>query len=127
MEQRQPRLSDPRNPEVRQLGAADPTLGTAALSVADQSGHGTAVAASGSFAAVLLGDSGDPTAHAQLLNHLQPALKRHGDLDADDQDGFRAALGKFVDIYAFLAEAGRRRSAGCRSASPGSCGPRSRW
>ena len=59
------------------------------------------------FAAVFLGsDPDDPTAHAQLLGHLQGAVGRFADLpDNDDRKGFRAALSKFLDIYGFLAQA----------------------
>ena len=56
-------------------------------------------------AAFLVIDPADATAHAQLLNHLQPALDRLAALDEDDQNEFRAALAKFVDIYGFLAQA----------------------
>ena len=44
---RPPRVADPQNAEVRQLGAADPTLSAAALPVAELSGHGGDVAAVG--------------------------------------------------------------------------------
>lgn len=58
------------------------------------------------FADVFLGsDPEDPTAHAQLLTHLQPALARFEELDEDDQKSFRAAAAKFVDLYGFLAQA----------------------
>ncbi len=59
------------------------------------------------FAGVFLGsDPKDPTAHAQLLGHLQGAVERFADLASDDdRKGFRAALSKFLDIYGFLAQA----------------------
>jgi type I restriction enzyme, R subunit len=58
------------------------------------------------FAGVFLGaDLKDPTANAQLYNHLEPAIERFLDLAADQQKEFRAALAKFVDIYGFLAQA----------------------
>ena len=58
------------------------------------------------FAEVFLGaDPGDHTAHARLLNHLQPAVSRFAAFDSEDQKAFRAALAKFIDIYGFLAQA----------------------
>jgi type I restriction enzyme R subunit len=57
------------------------------------------------FAASFFKHGGDPKAHAKLLNHLQPAVTRFESLDEDDQKGFRSALAKFVDLYAFLSQA----------------------
>src|SRR5205085_2425395 len=58
------------------------------------------------FAAVFLGSNvEDATAHAQLYNHLEPAVERFNELGDEDKKEFRAALAKFVDIYAFLAQA----------------------
>jgi type I restriction enzyme R subunit len=58
------------------------------------------------FAEVFLGsDPDDPTAHARLISSLEPAVERFGELAEDDQKNFRAALAKYVDIYAFLAQA----------------------
>ena len=59
------------------------------------------------FAGVFLGsDPKDPTAHAQLLGHLQGGVDRFDELPSDDErKGFRAALSKFLDIYGFLAQA----------------------
>jgi type I restriction enzyme R subunit len=58
------------------------------------------------FAGVFLGaDLKDPTANAQLYNHLEPAVERFLALDDDQRKEFRAALNKFVDIYGFLAQA----------------------
>ncbi len=59
------------------------------------------------FAGVFLGsDPLEPTAHAQLIGHLQGAVERFAQLpDDDERKGFRAALSKFLDIYGFLAQA----------------------
>jgi type I restriction enzyme, R subunit len=58
------------------------------------------------FAGVFLGsDPKDLTAHAQLYNHLEPAVERFSQLDEDGQKEFRSALAKFTDIYGFLAQA----------------------
>jgi type I restriction enzyme R subunit len=56
------------------------------------------------FAEAFLG-AGDVAAHATLLTYLAPALDRYSELDDDDRKEFRAALTKFVDLYAFLAQA----------------------
>jgi len=58
------------------------------------------------FADVFLGsDPQDPTAHAQLLGHLEGAVRRFADLGSDDaRKDFLAALAKFLDIYGFLAQ-----------------------
>jgi type I restriction enzyme, R subunit len=57
------------------------------------------------FAEVFLKEGDDPSAHARLLNHLHPAVARYDQLDDEDKKRFRIALGKFLDIYAFLAQA----------------------
>jgi type I restriction enzyme R subunit len=57
------------------------------------------------FAAAFLHPGGDINAHALLLAHLLPAVDRFVALDEDTQNDFRNALGKFIDLYGFLAQA----------------------
>lgn len=42
--------------------------------------------------------------HATFYRYLAPAVDRFEKLDQDDQDKFRAALGAYVRLYAFLAQ-----------------------
>jgi len=72
--------------------------GIAAFDVIDED-------AARAFSEVFLGGGDDPTAHGQLLTLLQPAVSRFEALDEEDQKAFRLALAKFVDIYAFMAQA----------------------
>jgi len=49
-------------------------------------------------------DTGDKALHAKLYVHLDPARERFVGLDEDDQEEFRTALERFVNLYAFLAQ-----------------------
>ena len=49
--------------------------------------------------------TGDPSRlSAQVYAALGPAKDRFDDLDEDDQDAFRDALGRFVRVYSFLSQ-----------------------
>lgn len=56
------------------------------------------------FVAAFVGAGEDEHVHARLYQHLDPARRRFLDLDADHQEEFRAALTRFLRIYAFLAQ-----------------------
>ncbi len=51
-------------------------------------------------AALMLGGG----AHEQIHAAMQPAVERFGNLDDEDQDAFRDAVGRFVSVYGFLAQ-----------------------
>ncbi len=53
------------------------------------------------FAHLLLADDVD---HGRLHSALGPALDRFADLEEEEQDRFRDALGRFVRIYSFLSQ-----------------------
>jgi type I restriction enzyme, R subunit len=46
----------------------------------------------------------DKAAHARLYVHLDPARGRFDDLEPEDQEAFRKALKRFVQLYAFIAQ-----------------------
>jgi type I restriction enzyme R subunit len=56
------------------------------------------------FVALFAEHGDDPTIHPALYKHLEPARQRFLELDDQHQDDFRAALGSFVRLYAFLAQ-----------------------
>jgi type I restriction enzyme R subunit len=57
------------------------------------------------FAAVWFGaQPADRGVHARLYAALDPARDRFAELDDDDQDECRAALDRFIHLYAFLAQ-----------------------
>ncbi|SDH11303.1 type I restriction enzyme, R subunit [Pseudonocardia oroxyli] len=51
-----------------------------------------------------LSAAADKKLHARLHGVLQPALDRFGELDEDEQDGFRRALEQYVRAYSLLAQ-----------------------
>lgn len=53
------------------------------------------------FARLLLSESAD---HGRLHAALGPAIDRFRDLEEDEQERFRDALGRFVRIYSFLSQ-----------------------
>jgi hypothetical protein len=55
----------------------------------------------GTFVRLLLAERAD---HGRLHAALGPAIERFDDLDSDEQDRFRDALGRFVRIYSFLSQ-----------------------
>jgi type I restriction enzyme R subunit len=53
------------------------------------------------LAGMLLAEKAD---HARVHGVLGPAIDRFADLEDDEQDRFRDALGRFIRIYAFLSQ-----------------------